>query len=233
MPVGIASWLFIFEIRRVSKSLWSIRGRCRGTRALDSSLQPTVPPSSHSRLAFPSSELILQKNDSNMKFSTVFTTLLLLGASSVNGQLYNSFINCITSGSVPSGTVNIAGSSSSDSCMVSPPSMVSRPTGQKLIQLQSQCLNTNFRYAYYTAQSTNLPGITSGQPGCQCSNTQPPISGFTRTVDTVGDFTCNTPTDYQAYLLRTSNRFDGCSQGGGGKSSPSQIYSCAQSLSMI
>lgn len=154
-----------------------------------------------------------------MKITIAFTALFFLGASSVNGQVYNSFINCIKPGSIPAGSVDVAGSVSSDACVVSQdPSTIHSPTGQKLIQLQSRCLDTGFRYAYYTAESTNLPGIISGQPGCQCSDTQPPIPGFTRTVDTIGDFTCNTPTDFQAYLLRTSNRFDGCSRGGNGES---------------
>ena len=81
--------------------------------------------------------------------------------------------------------------------------------------IQTQCLTNNFRYAYFTA-SSNLPETTAGQSACSCSDIQPPIKGFTRTVDTVGDYTCNTPTDFQAFLLRTTNRFDGCSQGGNG-----------------
>jgi hypothetical protein len=150
-----------------------------------------------------------------MRFIALLGATVLLSTTTVTAQLYNSFINCIDAGSVPTGRINTAGAASRDDCVVS---------GEPVSRLwmiakaqQTQCLSTNFRYAYYTT-SSSLAGTTAGGSACSCSNTQPPIVGFRRTVDTIGDITCNNPADFQAFLLRTTNRFDGCSRGGGGES---------------
>lgn len=57
-----------------------------------------------------------------MKLSvTLLSVSILLSAPNVLGQtIYNSFINCISPASVPSGTVSIgAGAATSDACVVS------------------------------------------------------------------------------------------------------------------
>lgn len=66
-----------------------------------------------------------------------------------------------------------------------------------------------------------MEGTVLGEPACSCSNTQIDATTVTRTT-AVGDISCFDPTHFQVYVLRTTSRFDGCSQGDGpGKSTSS------------
>jgi hypothetical protein len=54
-----------------------------------------------------------------MKFTALLGATVLLSTTTVTAQLYNSFINCIVAGSVPTGRINTAGAASSEDCVVS------------------------------------------------------------------------------------------------------------------